>query len=166
MAIGNSTSAQKLNLFDVTNLVVGGSIGADIYIISALGSACLGPASLLVFVVAGAIAIIIALSFAEAAALVPKVGGAFAYVCEAWGDFAGFVVGWPLWIAEIAGIAVMPVAFVQYLSYFVPSLTVLQGDVIKIVFVSVIAYINVRGQRLPDGLMTPSPSQNSPRCCC
>jgi len=147
MSIGNSTSAQKLNLFDVTNLVVGGAIGADIYIISALGCAYLGPASLLVFVVAGAIAIIIALSFAEAAALVPKVGGAFAYVCEAWGDFAGFVAGWPLWIAEVAGIAVMPVAFVQYLSYFVPSLTVLQGDVIKIVFVSVIAYINVRGAK-------------------
>jgi len=147
MAIENSTGAQKLNLFDVTNLVVGGAIGADIYIISALGSAYLGPASLIVFVVAGVIAIIIALSFAEAAALVPKVGGAFAYVSEAWGDFAGFVVGWPLWIAEVAGIAVMPVAFVQYLLYFVPSLTVLQGDVIKVVFVSVIAYINVRGAK-------------------
>jgi APA family basic amino acid/polyamine antiporter len=147
MAERNSTSLQKLNLFDVTNLVVGGAIGADIYIISALGSAYLGPASLVAFVVAGVIAILIALSFAEAAALVPKVGGAFAYVCEAWGNFAGFLVGWPLWIAEIAGLAVMPVAFVRYLSYFVPSLTVLQGDVIKIVFVSVIAYINVRGTK-------------------
>ncbi|MGZ4914753.1 MAG: APC family permease [Halobacteriota archaeon] len=143
----NSASSQKLNLFDATNLVVGGAIGADIYIISALGSAYLGPASLVVFIVAGAIAMLIALSFAEAAALVPKVGGAFAYVSEAWGDFAGFLVGWPLWIAEVAGLAVMPVAFVRYLSYFVPSLTVLQGDVIKIVFVAAIAYINVRGAK-------------------
>jgi len=39
----------------------------------------------------------------------------------------------------------MPVALVSYLQYFVPSLTVLQGDIIKIVFVAVIAYINVRG---------------------
>ncbi|MGZ4953261.1 MAG: APC family permease, partial [Halobacteriota archaeon] len=133
--------------FDATNLVVGGAIGADIYIISALGSAYLGPASLVVFIVAGVIAMLIALSFAEAAALVPKVGGAFAYVSEAWGDFAGFLVGWPLWIAEVAGLAVMPVAFVRYLTYFVPSLTVLQGDVIKIVFVAAIAYINVRGAK-------------------
>ncbi|MGZ4912951.1 MAG: APC family permease, partial [Halobacteriota archaeon] len=119
-------------------------IGADIFIVSALASAYLGPASLVVFIVAGVIAILIALSFADAAALVPKVGGAFAYVCEAWGNFAGFLVGWPLWIAEVAGLSVMPVAFVRYLSYFVPSLTVIQGDIIKIVFVAVIAYINVR----------------------
>ncbi|MGZ4905015.1 MAG: APC family permease [Halobacteriota archaeon] len=144
----NSASSQKLNLFDATNLVVGGAIGADIYIISALGSAYLGPASLVVFIVAGVIAILIALSFAEAAALVPKVGGAFAYASEAWGDFAGFLVGWPLWLAEVAGLAVMPVAFVRYLTYFVPSLTVLQGDVIKIVFVAAIAYINVRGAKV------------------
>jgi basic amino acid/polyamine antiporter, APA family len=143
----NGQASQKLDLFDVTNLVVGGAIGADIYIISALGSAYLGPASLVVFIVAGAIAILIALNFAEAAALIPKVGGAFAYVSEAWGDFAGFLAGWPLWIAEVAGLAVMPVAFVRYLSYFVPSLTVLQGDVIKIVFVAAIAYINVRGAK-------------------
>jgi len=145
MAVKNSASSQKLNLFDVTNLVVGTAIGADIFIVSALASAYLGPASLVVFIVAGVIAILIALSFADAAALVPKVGGAFAYVCEAWGNFAGFLVGWPLWIAEVAGLAVMPVAFVRYLAYFVPSLTVLQGDVIKIVFVAVIAYINLRG---------------------
>ena len=145
MAVKNSASSQKLNLFDVTNLVVGTAIGADIFIVSALASAYLGPASLVVFIVAGVIAIIIALSFADAAALVPKVGGAFAYVCEAWGNFAGFLVGWPLWIAEVAGLAVMPVAFVRYLAYFVPSLTVLQGDIIKIVFVAVIAYINLRG---------------------
>ncbi|MGZ4914459.1 MAG: amino acid permease, partial [Halobacteriota archaeon] len=78
--MNSSASSRKLNLFDATNLVVGGAIGADIYIISALGSAYLGPASLVVFIVAGVIAMLIALSFAEAAALFPKVGGAFAYV--------------------------------------------------------------------------------------
>ena len=145
MAVKDSASSKKLNLFDVTNLVVGTAIGADIFIVSALASAYLGPASLVIFIVAGVIAILIALSFAEAAALVPKVGGAFSYVCEAWGNFAGFLVGWPLWIAEVAGLAVMPVALVSYLQYFVPSLTVLQGDIIKIVFVAVIAYINLRG---------------------
>ncbi len=115
--------AQKLNLFDVTNLVVGGAVGADIYIVASLGSAYLGPASLIAWVIAGVIAIIIALNFAEASALMPRVGGPFAYACEVWGDFAGFLVGWPLWIAEVAALAVMPVAFVRYLTYFVPSLT-------------------------------------------
>jgi APA family basic amino acid/polyamine antiporter len=112
----NGQTSKKLNLFDVTNLVIGGTVGADIYIVASLGSAYLGPASLLVWVVAGAIAILIALNFAEAAALVPQVGGSFAYAHQAWGDFAGFLVGWPLWIAEVAALAVMPVAFVRYLT--------------------------------------------------
>jgi len=140
-----ASKLQKLNLFDVTNLVVGAAIGADIYIVASLGSAYLGPASLLVWIIAGAIAILIALNFAEAAALEPRVGGPFAYACEVWGDFAGFLVGWPLWIAEVAALAVMPVAFVRYLSYFIPSLTLVQGAVIKILFVVIIAYVNVRG---------------------
>ncbi len=143
----NSPTSQKLNLFDVTNLVVGGTVGADIYVVASLGSAYLGPASLMVWLVAGVIAIILALNFAEAAALVPRVGGSFAYASEAWGDFAGFLVGWPLWIAEIAALAVMPVAFVRYLTYFVPSLTLAQGAAIKIIFVVIIAYVNVRGAK-------------------
>ncbi|MGZ8880336.1 MAG: hypothetical protein ACXW1N_08495 [Halobacteriota archaeon] len=55
----NGQTSRKLNLFDVTNLVVGGTVGADIYIVASLGSAYLGPASLLVWLVAGAIAIIL-----------------------------------------------------------------------------------------------------------
>ncbi|MGZ4904871.1 MAG: amino acid permease [Halobacteriota archaeon] len=143
----NEQAPQKLSLFDVTNLVIGGAVGADIYVVASLGSAYLGPASLIVWVIAGAIAIIIALNFAEAAALVPRVGGSFAYACEAWGDFAGFLVGWPLWIAEVAALAVMPVAFVRYLTYFLPSLTVAQGAVIKVLFVAAIGYVNLRGAK-------------------
>ena len=143
----NGQTSQKLNRFDVTNLVVGGAVGADIYIVASLGSAYLGPASLLVWLVAGAIAMILALNFAEAAALVPRVGGSFAYAREAWGDFAGFLVGWPLWIAEVAALAVMPVAFVRYLTYFVPSLSFAEGVIIKILLAVIIAYVNVRGAK-------------------
>ncbi len=92
----NGQTSRKLNLFDVTNLVIGGTLGADIYIVASLNSAYLGPASLLVWLVGGTIAIILALNFAEAAALVPRVGRSFAYVREAWGDFSGFMVGCPL----------------------------------------------------------------------
>ena len=140
--------SQKLSFFDVTNLVVGAAIGASIYFVASLSSAYLGPASLAVWVLAGVIAILIALNFAEAAALVPHVGGSFAYAREAWGDFAGFLVGWPLWIAEIAALAVMPVAFVRYLTFFVPGLTFIQGTVIKILLVAVLTYTNVRGVKL------------------
>lgn len=88
--MNNAAKSNKLDLFDVTNLVVGSAIGADIYIVGALGSGFLGPASLVAWVVAGVIAIIIALNFAECAALIPHVGGAYAYACEAWGTLPAF----------------------------------------------------------------------------
>jgi amino acid transporter len=139
---------QKLDFFDVTNLVVGTAIGADIYIITALGCQYLGPANLVAWIVGGAIAMIIAVIFAECAALIPNVGGPYAYAREAWGNSTGFLVGWGLWISEVAGLAVMPVGFVRYLTFFIPSLTWTQGAAIKVLFVVVITYVNIRGTKL------------------
>ena len=109
----------QLTLFDVTNLVVGAIIGADIYVASAFGAQYLGPFSLVVWVIAGAMAIVIALCFAQCASLLPKVGGPYAYAKEAWGQFSGFIVGWSLWLAEWVSLAVFPLAFVEYLSVYV-----------------------------------------------
>ena len=80
-----SKTQRKLSLFDVTNLVIGAIIGADIYVASSFGAGLLGPASLLVWVIAGLIAIAIALCFAQCAMLLPKVGGPYAYAKGAWG---------------------------------------------------------------------------------
>src|SRR5512136_1064247 len=113
---------RKLTLFDVTNLVVGAIIGADIYVASSFGAGLLGPFSLVVWVAAGLIAIVIALCFAQCAMMLPKVGGPYAYAKRAWGPFAGFIVGWSLWLAEWISLAVFPVAFTRYLSFFIPNL--------------------------------------------
>ena len=139
---------EKLTFFDVTNLLVGAIVGADIYVVASLGSQYLGPASLVAWVAAGLIAIIIALNFAECATLVPRVGGAYAYAREVWGDFAGFIVGWALWLAEVAALAVFPVAFVRYLSFFFPSITAAEAAIIKILFIASITYVNIRGSKV------------------
>jgi basic amino acid/polyamine antiporter, APA family len=138
---------KKLSLFDVTNLVVGAIIGADIYVASSLGAKMLGPFSLVVWVVAGVIAMVIALCFAVCAGLVPKVGGPYAYAKEAFGPFPGFIVGWSLWFAELISLAVFPLAFTQYLTFFLPALAgdlVLQAFV-KIAFVVFLAVTNIIG---------------------
>jgi APA family basic amino acid/polyamine antiporter len=134
----------ELTLFDVTNLVVGAIIGADIYVASAFGARNLGPFSLVVWVFCGIIAIVIALCFAQCAALLPKVGGPYAYAKEAWGSFAGFVVGWSLWLAEWVSLAVFPLAFVQYLGVFV-SLSFPIQTIVKGLFVAFLVTTNVVG---------------------
>jgi APA family basic amino acid/polyamine antiporter len=143
--MANAKLKSELTLFDVTNLVVGSIIGADIYVASAFGAGLLGPFSLVVWVVAGIIAITIALCFAQCAALLPKVGGPYAYAHEAWGPFAGFVVGWSLWLAEWMSLAVFPVAFTQYLMFFFPDLTMPMQLVVKTLFVLFLIFTNIAG---------------------
>jgi len=135
----------ELTLFDVTNLVVGSIIGADIYVASAFGAGLLGPFSLVVWVVAGIIAIVIALCFAQCAALLPKVGGPYAYAHAAWGTLAGFIVGWSLWLAEWMSLAVFPVAFTQYLMFFLPGLDQISQIIVKVLFVVFLIATNVIG---------------------
>lgn len=135
----------KLTLFDVTNLVVGAIIGADVYVASSFGALYLGPSSLLVWVIAGIMAIVIALCFAQCAALVTRVGGSYAYAREAWGPFAGFTVGWSLWLAEWLSLAVFPVAFTRYLMFFFPNLDIVSQTVVKVLFVTFLAVTNIVG---------------------
>jgi amino acid transporter len=143
--MANAQLKSELTLFDVTNLVVGSIIGADIYVASAFGAGLLGPFSLVVWVVGGVIAIVIALCFAQCAALLPKVGGPYAYAHEAWGPFAGFVVGWSLWLAEWMSLAVFPVAFTQYLMFFFPNLTLPVQIAVKTLFVLFLILTNIAG---------------------
>lgn len=135
----------QLTLFDVTNLVVGAIIGADIYVASSFGAQYLGPSSILVWVVGGVMAVVIALCFAECARLLPRVGGPYAYAKEAWGPFAGFIVGWSLWLAEWTSLAVFPVAFTQYLTFFLPNLEPHYQAVTKILFVLFLTVTNIIG---------------------
>ncbi len=136
---------KKLSLFDVTNLVVGAIIGADIYVASSFGANLLGPSSLIVWVIAGVIAIVIALSFAQCASLLPKVGGPYAYAKEAWGPFAGFIVGWALWFAEWISLAVFPIAFTRYLLFFFPTMDFTNQVIVQAVFVAFLAITNIVG---------------------
>jgi amino acid transporter len=136
---------KKLSLFDVTNLVIGAIIGADIYVASSFGAGFLGPFSLVVWVFAGLIAIVIALCFAQCAALIPKVGGPYAYAKEAWGPFAGFTVGWSLWFAEWISLAVFPLAFTRYLMFFFPNMDLVTQILVKGAFVAFLAVTNIVG---------------------
>jgi len=140
-----ATSDQGLSTFDVTNLVVGSIIGADVYVATAIGARLVGPASLIVWVLAGLMACVIALSFAHCVMLVPKVGGPYAYVKEVSGPFGGFLVGWGMLLAEWFSLAVFPVAFAQYFAFFVPGIDALGSAILKGVFIVIILATNVIG---------------------
>src|SRR5437016_7452292 len=112
-------ASAKLGSFDVTSVVVGSIVGADIYVASAITAGMLGPFSIVVWVVAGVFAAVVALNFAYCGYHVPKVGGPFQYVSEALGRWWGFVAGWSLLVAELMALPVFAIAFTSYLEFFV-----------------------------------------------
>ncbi len=138
---------RKLSLFDVINLVVGTIVGADIYIAAAFGAGFLGPASLIAWVIAGLMAIVVALSFAECSSVLPRAGGPYVYAKEAFGNFIGFLVGWALLIAGWSALAVFPLAFVAYLMYFFPNMPFILQILVKVIFVLFLAFINYVGAK-------------------
>ncbi len=140
-----SDDQSKLELFDVVSLVIGSIIGADIYIASAFGADLLGPASLLVWLVAGLVAMTIAINFSYCALISPDVGGPYAYARDVKGDFFGFIVGWSLFLAEWASIAVFPAAFTQYFMFLFPNLTWLDQAILKGIFILIIMISNLIG---------------------
>jgi APA family basic amino acid/polyamine antiporter len=136
---------RELNTFDTTNLVVGSAIGADIFIVPALSAKLLGPASLLIWLIGGIMAIVIALCFAYCASFLPRVGGSYAYAKDVAGPFPGFMVGWALLLAEWFTLAVYPGAFVQYFLAIIPNLNPLTQLLLKVVFIVVITVTNLYG---------------------
>ena len=142
-AEGKCVLTRKLNTFDVTNLVVGAIIGADIYIVVGLSANLIGPASLLAWVLAGVMAMVIALSFAYCVTLNPRVGGPYAYVKDVSTPFGGFMVGWSLLLAEWFSLAVFPVAFTQYFTYLIPGIDTLGVIMLKAGFIVFIAASNL-----------------------
>ncbi|HIH61210.1 MAG TPA: amino acid permease [Methanobacteriales archaeon] len=138
---------RALTLFDVVNLVIGTIVGADIYIVAAVGAGALGPASILSWFIAGVMAIIIALVFAESSSILPMVGGPYAYARHVFGDFIGFLVGWSLWVSSWVAIAVFPVAFVSYLLYFIMLDPILQA-LVKVAFIASLTLVNYMGVKM------------------
>ena len=116
---------QKLGLFDATMLVAGSMIGSGIFIVSADISRDVGSAGWLlgIWIVAGLITIMGALSYAELAAMMPQAGGQYVYLREAYGSLWAFLYGWTFFLVIQTGfIAAVSVAFAKFLGVLAPGM--------------------------------------------
>src|SRR5437660_11330042 len=110
-----------LGLLDSTMLVAGSMIGSGIFIVSADIGRLVGSAGwlLVVWAVTGALTVTAALSYGELAAMMPRAGGQYVYLREAYGRLWGFLYGWTLFlIIQTGTIAAVAVAFARFLGVF------------------------------------------------
>ncbi len=151
---------RSLGLLDGTMLVAGGMIGSGIFIVSADCARSVGSAGwlLMLWLVAGVITIMAALSYGELAGMMPKAGGQFVYIERAYGQLPAFMYGWTVFMVIQTGtIAAVAVAFAKFTAHFFPALGpqhvlldfgVLQisaGQLFAIAMIVLLTAVNSRG---------------------
>jgi len=165
----SSSLVRGLGLLDATMIVIGSMIGSGIFIVSAEASRLIGAPGwlLLTWVVAGLLTITGALCCAELATMMPRAGGVYVFLREAYGPALGFLFGWTLFLVVQTGtIAAVAIAFARFLGVFTPSvagdhyliapIVVLPGyaislsteQLIAIVLIALLTFSNTRGLRV------------------
>ena len=157
---------QSLGLFDSTMIVAGSMIGAGIFIVSADMARQVGSVGWLIgsWVITGLLTITAALSYGELAAMMPRAGGQYVYLREAWSPICGFLYGWTLFMVIQTGtVAAVGVGFARYLgtlwpriaedAYIVPPIHVTSryavslstAQLIGVLLIALLTWGNARG---------------------
>src|SRR3954466_3098591 len=158
-----------LGLLDSTMLVAGSMIGSGIFIVSSIIGRQVGSPGwlLVVWLVTGALTLIGALSYGELAAMMPRAGGQYVYLREAYGPLWGFLYGWTLFLVIRTGtIAAVAVAFARFLGVLAPAISPTRWvippiilsrnyavslstqQLVAILIIVVLSFVNTRGLRL------------------
>ena len=110
--------ARRLGVFDATMIVMGGIIGAGIFVNPAVVARNVHTPVLILgaWLIGGLIALIGAFVYAELAALRPRVGGQYAYLRDAYHPIVAFLYGWTLLlVVQTGGMAGAAIIFGRYL---------------------------------------------------
>src|SRR5919202_1733578 len=117
-----SSLVRELGLLDATMIVIGSVIGSGIFITSAESARLIGAPAwlLLAWAIAGLMTITGALCCAELATMMPRAGGVYVFLREAYGPSIGFLFGWSLFLVVQTGtIAAVAIPFARFLRVFV-----------------------------------------------
>ncbi len=150
---------RHLGLWSAVAVLVGSTIGSGIFRVPASVAERLqdpGPV-LLAWVLGGIIALFGALTLAELAGAMPRSGGVFAYILEAFGPLPAFLFGWSeLAVIRASALGAIATIFAEYLGYFIP-LTPFQVRLIAaagVVSVGLLNYLGVSRASVVMNLVT------------
>jgi APA family basic amino acid/polyamine antiporter len=164
-----SDFVRELGLFDSTTIVVGSMIGSGIFIVSAdiARNAASTGGLLAAWVIAGFMTVAAALSYGELAAMMPKAGGQYVYLREAYSPLWGFLYGWTLFLVIQTGtIAAVAVGFARFLgvvwpaispgTWIVPPISISSGyaislsvqQLVALLLIAFLTLLNTRGLKL------------------
>ena len=160
MTAGSSSQyIRRLGVFDTTMVVIGGIIGAGIFLNPAIVAQRVHTTAFILtaWIIGGAVALIGALSFAELGARRPMAGGGYIYLTEVFGPLPAFLYGWTfLFIINSGGIAAVAVTFARYtVDLFALSVAWIKPLAAGVlVILSGVNYLGVRSGSITQNLFT------------
>jgi amino acid transporter len=136
-------------------VVVGSVIGSGIFIVPAEVAhhvPAIGPI-VLVWVIGGLFSAAGALTLAELGAMLPRAGGPYVYLREAYGPLPAFLFGWTeLLIARAGSMATLAAAFARYFAQLVPAPSGVRDEVWQamaaVVAIATVTVVNSLGTKL------------------
>src|SRR5256714_4743444 len=147
--------ARRLGLFDATMIVMGGIIGAGIFVNPAVVARNVHTPLLVLgaWLIGGMIALIGAFVYAELAALRPRVGGQYAYLRDAYHPIVAFLYGWTLLlVVQTGGLAGAAIVFGNYFREFTG--VCLSGQLIVSAALAALTLINCVAVRAGSNVLT------------
>ncbi|WP_022881200.1 APC family permease [Gryllotalpicola ginsengisoli] len=144
---------QRLGYWSLVATGIGSVIGSG-WLFSAMYAAqSAGPASLIAWVIGGAVMLSVALVFAELGMVHPESGGLVRYPLYSNGRLAASIVGWSMWVTYIANPPTEAAGVVQYASSYIPGLyrgdeLTFLGIVIAVALMAVFVVVNWFGVQL------------------
>jgi basic amino acid/polyamine antiporter, APA family len=151
---------KEIRLFDAVMLVSGTMIGSGIFIVSADISRNVGSSGWLlgVWLISGLITIAGAVSYGELAGMMPKAGGQYVFLREAYNPLTAFLYGWAMFLVIQTGTAAaVTVAFARYTGVLIPFfdeknillnlgfLQISATQLLAIACIWLLTYINIQG---------------------
>lgn len=158
-----------LGLLDSTMIVAGSMIGSGIFIVSADIARQVGAPGwlLIVWIITGLLTLMAALSYGELAAMMPKAGGQYVYLREAFSPMWGFLYGWTLFLVIQTGtVAAVAVGFAKFLGVLWPKISVENyiiapiritpgyaislstAQLVGVLLIALLTFMNTRGLKL------------------
>ncbi|HEU4553058.1 MAG TPA: amino acid permease [Chitinophaga sp.] len=152
----------SLSLLDATMIVAGSMIGSGIFLVSAEIARSVGSAGwfTVMWVLAGIVTMIAAVSYGELSGMYPRAGGQYVYLREAYNPFVAFLFGWTQFsVIQTGTIAAVAVAFAKFTAYLVPGVgeqhilldagfvKISAAQVVAVISIILLTYINTRGIR-------------------
>lgn len=146
---GEAGLVRALGVWGVAASIVNITIGGGIFRAPGTNEVTgrLGAAAPLAYIACAIAMTFVVLCFAEAGSRVSLTGGPYAYVERAFGSFAGFAVGWLLWVTGTIATAAVGTIFADAVQRMTTHPLANRPTLLALVF-GLVAFINVLGVRL------------------